>query len=293
MPRSFRDGNLIIQGDSLAALSLLPDDSHALIYIDPPFNTGTRQTRTTLRTSANGNGSRTGFGGRTYATQVMAQKSYSDRHDDYLGFIRQRVALARDTLTENGSLFFHIDCREAHYCKVLLDDIFGRSSFINEIIWAYDYGGRSKTRWPAKHDAIFFYAKNPKCYTFNYDAIDRIPYLAPRLVTREKALAGKTPTDVWWNTIVSPTGREKTGYPNQKPLAILKRIIAVHSYPDERVLDFFAGSGTTGEAAAQLGRKFTLVDKNPVAVRVMLERLSRWRPKIEKLDKKCESGVAG
>ena len=115
-------------------------------------------------------------------------------------------------------------------------------------------------------------------HVFNYDAIDRIPYMAPGLVTPEKAARGKTPTDVWWLTIVSPTGKEKTGYPAQKPLKLLERIIAVHSDEGDHVLDFFAGSGTTGVAAAQLGRQFTLIDNNPEALAVMQRRLADYAP---------------
>ena len=192
-------------------------------------------------------------------------------------------------LDDAGSLFFHIDYREVHYCKVMLDEIFGRESFLNEIIWAYDYGGRPKTRWPAKHDNILWYAKNPTDYTYNYEAIDRIPYMAPGLVGKEKAAKGKVPTDVWWHTIV--TGKEKTGYATQKPLDIIRRIVRVHSNPGNKVLDFFAGSGTLGEAANLEGRDFVLIDNSPEAVQVMSSRLSQnglivhgadQKPRVEK-----------
>ena len=187
-------------------------------------------------------------------------------------------------LKADGSFFLHVDYREVHYCKVLLDEVFGRENFVNEIIWAYDYGARSTTCWPAKHDNILWYAKDPTRYTFNYDAMDRLPYMAPGLVGAEKAARGKTPTDVWWNTIVPTNGKEKTGYPSQKPLAILERIVRVHSNPGEVVLDFFAGSGTTGEAAAKHGRGFILVDDNPEAVRVMARRLAPYGAQVEGWD---------
>ena len=193
----------------------------------------------------------------------------------FLGFLEPRLQEARRILTDNGSLFFHIDYRESHYCKILLDEVFGRESFINEIIWAYDFGGRSKRRWPAKHDTIFWYAKDPDNYIFNYEEIDRIPYMAPGLVGKEKAARGKTPTDVWWHTIVPTNGREKTGYPSQKPLGILERIVKVHSKPGELVVDFFAGSGTTGVAAANLGRRYWLCDSNPEAVAIARRRLTQ------------------
>jgi site-specific DNA-methyltransferase (adenine-specific) len=264
----------IIQGDNLDVLRDLPEHLADLIYIDPPFNTGRRQVRQRLRTTASTGGTRIGFNGRAYDTEVLGSRSYADSHDDFLAFIEPRLVEAHRVLKPDGALYFHIDYREAHYCKVLLDTIFGRSSFINEIIWAYDYGARATKRWPAKHDTIFFYAKNPERYTFNADAIDREPYMAPGLVGPEKAARGKLPTDVWWHTIVSPTGKEKTGYPTQKPLGILRRIITASSNPGDLILDFFAGSGTTGMAALELGRRFILVDSHQEALGVMRDRFA-------------------
>ena len=265
-------------GDNLEVLRSLPDAAFALIYIDPPFNTGKVQARTRLKTVRDDAGDRTGFQGQRYRSIKLGEQSYADIFSDYLAFLEPRLMEAHRLLTPDGSLFFHIDYREVHYCKVLLDQIFGRESFINEIIWAYDYGARATRRWSPKHDNILWYAKNPKSYTYNYDAIDRIPYMAPGLVGPEKAARGKTPTDTWWHTIVSPNGKEKTGYPTQKPLAILSRIIRVHSNPGDAVLDFFAGSGTTGEAALRLGRRATLVDNNPQAMEVMAQRLAFAQP---------------
>ena len=272
-PAANRTRGRIVLSDNLPVLRSMEPGSVALVYIDPPFNTGRIQRRTRIRVERDEAGDRTGFKGERYRTEVVGRSSYDDRHDDYIGFLAPRLREARRILEPTGSLFLHIDYREAHYCKLLLDEIFGRASFMNEIIWAYDYGARSKKKWPAKHDTIFWFAKDPTEYTFNFDEMDRIPYLAPALVGDEKASRGKTPTDVWWHTIVSPTGREKTGYPTQKPLGILERIVRVHSNPGDTVLDFFAGSGTTGEAAARNGRSYILVDSNPEAARVMAERL--------------------
>jgi site-specific DNA-methyltransferase (adenine-specific) len=255
--------NQIIQSENLSALRALPDASVELIYIDPPFNTGTTQQRIRMKTVRDADGDRTGFGGKRYRTEATAPlSSYTDTFDDYIGFLRPRLVEAHRILTPTGSLFFHIDPREVHYCKVMLDEIFGRASFQNEIIWAYDYGARATKRWPAKHDNILWYTKDPAHYTFNLDATDRIPYMAPGLVGAEKAARGKTPTDVWWHTIVSPTGKEKTGYPTQKPLGILERIVRVHSNPSDTALDFFAGSGTTDEAAALSDRRLTFIDES-------------------------------
>ena len=267
-------------GDCLAILPKFKSESFNLIYIDPPFNTGKVQSRKRLQTVQDADGDRTGFQGKRYKTSVVEELSFEDSFDDFLKFMEPRFQEAYRLLASDGSFFLHIDYRESHYCKVLLDSIFGRDSFMNEIIWAYDYGARSKKRWSAKHDNILWYAKDPSNYTYRYDDIDRIPYMAPGLVGPEKAKRGKTPTDVWWQTIVSPNGKEKTGYPTQKPIAILNRIIRIHSNPKDRVLDFFAGSGTTGEAAVQNGRKAVLVDSNPEAIRVMSHRLAFVKPKI-------------
>jgi site-specific DNA-methyltransferase (adenine-specific) len=264
--------NQIYFGDNLSILKTLPAASVDLIYIDPPFNTGHTQARTQLRTERSENGDRTGFQGQRYATVKIGSKAYADLFDDFLAFIEPRLVEAHRVLKPNGSLYFHIDYREVHYCKVLLDQIFGRECFLNEIIWAYDYGARTKKKWPAKHDNILWYAKDPAQYTYNVEAIERIPYMAPGLVGPEKAARGKLPTDTWWHTIVPTNGKEKTGYPTQKPLGILRRIITASSNPGDLVMDFFAGSGTTGVACLEMDRHFILVDNNPQALVTMAER---------------------
>ncbi|HUG15326.1 MAG TPA: site-specific DNA-methyltransferase [Thermomicrobiales bacterium] len=270
----------VIYSDNLPVLHSLETGSVPLIYIDPPFNTGRTQQRQQLQTNQSDDGDRVGFGGRRYTTTLLGSRAFDDAFDDFLGFITPRLVEAQRVLAANGTLYFHIDYREAHYCKVLLDDIFGRASFLNEIIWAYDYGARATKRWPAKHDTILVYVKDPDNYVFNADVVEREPYMAPGLVGPEKAARGKLPTDVWWHTIVSPTGREKTGYPTQKPLGVLRRIISASSNPGDLVLDFFAGSGTTGAAALELGRDFLLVDNNEQALAVMAQRFA-GNPDIE------------
>ena len=267
--------NQIVHGENLAVLREMAAESVDLIYVDPPFNTGRRQVRPRLKTIRDQAGDRTGFGGVRYRTEKAADSlaGYLDQFDDFVGFLRPRMEEAKRVLKPAGSLFFHIDPREVHYCKVMLDEVFGRECFQNEIIWAYDYGARATKRWPAKHDNILWYTHDPENYTFDLNESDRIPYMAPGLVGAEKAARGKTPTDVWWHTIVSPTGKEKTGYATQKPLGILERIVRVHSRPGDLVLDFFAGSGTTGVAAAKNGREFLLVDESAEAVAVMEKRL--------------------
>ena len=264
----------VIQGDNLAVLQSMPDESIQLIYVDPPFNTGRVQSRGSSKTTRTETGNRIGFKGQRYEIVKETILSYDDEFKDYWGFLEPRLEQAWRLLNETGTLYLHLDYREAHYAKVLLDALFGRECFINEIIWAYDYGGKAKSRWPAKHDTILVYVKNPDKYYFNNESVDREPYMAPGLVTPEKVAKGKLPTDVWWHTIVSPTGKEKTGYPTQKPLGILRRVIQASSKENDLVLDFFAGSGTTGAAAAELGRNFILVDQNPESIAVIKERFS-------------------
>lgn len=264
--------NTVYLGDNLTILRSFADEAVDLIYIDPPFNTGHSQARTRIRTVTSADGDRTGFQGKRYETIKLGQNGYKDSFDNYLAFLEPRLREAYRVLKPHGSLYFHIDYREVHYCKVLLDEIFGRDSFINEIIWAYDYGARTRKRWPPKHDNILWYAKDAQHYTFNYEEIDRIPYMAPGLVGKEKAARGKLPTDTWWHTIVATNSHEKTGYPTQKPLGILKRIITASSNPGDLVLDFFAGSGTVGAACLELGRHFILIDNNPQAWQVMKKR---------------------
>lgn len=266
----------LVIAENLGWLRSQPDGSFDLIYIDPPFNTGKVQKRTaTMAVESTGVG-HVGFGGRKYERKVVGKTiGYEDKFDDYItDFLAPRLQEAFRLLSPTGSLFLHLDPRESHYAKVYLDTLFGRNCFRNEIIWSYDYGARSRDRWSAKHDTILWYSKSHKEWTFNYDAIDRIPYMAPGLVGEEKAARGKTPTDVWWNTIVSPTGKEKTGYPTQKPLAILERIVAVHSKPTDRLLDFFAGSGSFGHAAARHGRNCVLVDQHPDAEDTIIKRFN-------------------
>ena len=265
--------NEVINGENLAALKSMPDESFQLIYIDPPFNTGRSQVRTN-RSSVSSSTGNLGFQGKRYEQVVKSVLSYDDDFADYWAFLEPRLIEAYRLLNESGTIYLHLDFREAHYAKVLMDALFGRECFLNEIIWAYDYGGKSKSRWPAKHDTILVYVKNPAKYFFDSATVDREPYMAPGLVTPEKVARGKLPTDVWWHTIVSPTGKEKTGYPTQKPLGILRRIISASSRPGDRVLDFFAGSGTTAQAAFELKRKFVVVDQNPESIEVITGRLN-------------------
>lgn len=307
------DGSVEIHhGDNLEVIRGFPDGSFTLVYLDPPFNTGRTQGRSveiarsafTIQSARAASGPsaaetpaspgegtapgldpepsapsvvRRGFHGREYERIRGDLRAYSDRFDDYWAFLEPRLLEAWRLLADDGTLYLHLDYREAHYAKVLLDALVGRDRFLNELIWAYDYGAKTRRRWPTKHDTILVYVKDPDRYWFDSDAVDREPYMAPGLVTPEKAARGKLPTDVWWHTIVPTTGREKTGYPTQKPEGILRRIVQASSRPGDRVLDFFAGSGTTGAVASALGRNAVLVDENPEAIAVMRERMPHAR----------------
>ena len=268
----------ILHGDNLPLMESFADGAFRMVYADPPFNTGRDRTRATMRVTADADGDRTGFGGRRYRTELLERSSYRDSFDDYLGFLEPRLRQIHRLLDAEGTLYLHLDQREAHYAKLLLDEIFGRDAFLNELVWAYDYGAKPRRRWPAKHDTILVYVRDPARYHFDSEAVEREPYMAPGLVTAEKAARGKLPTDVWWHTIVSPTGREKTGYPTQKPVGIVRRMLQASTRPGDLVLDPFAGSGTLGAAAAELGRRYVLIDESAAAVAVMTKRLGGSAP---------------
>jgi DNA modification methylase len=269
----FLDDDLVVFGDNSGPLASLPDGLFDLVYLDPPFNTGRSRSRRTLSVVRDADGDRVGFGGRRYRSQLLQTLSYDDEFADYLAFLEPRLRRIRSLLAPHGTLYFHIDYREAHYCKLLLDDVFGRDAFLNELIWSYDYGAKPRRRWPAKHDTILVYVRTPGGHWFDADAVEREPYMAPKLVSAEKAARGKRPTDVWFHTIVPTNGREKTGYPTQKPEGVLRRMVSASSRPGGWCLDPFAGSGTLGAVCRDLRRRFVLIDDNPVAVEVMRERL--------------------
>ncbi len=265
--------DLVLEADNAEVLGRLPAEAFDLVYMDPPFNTGRAQARDTISVQQAQDGDRIGFGGRRYSSRLLQSLSYDDAFADYLGFLEPRLRAVRALLAPHGTLYFHIDYREAHYCKLLLDEIFGRDAFLNELIWAYDYGAKPRRRWPAKHDTILVYVRTPGAHHYDADAVEREPYMAPGLVTAEKAARGKRPTDVWFHTIVPTNGRERTGYPSQKPEGVLRRIVAASSRPGGWCLDPFAGSGTLGAVCQELGRHYVLIDSSPVAIEVMQKRL--------------------
>ncbi|HEX5470134.1 MAG TPA: site-specific DNA-methyltransferase [Gaiellaceae bacterium] len=285
--------DVVLLGDNLEVLPRFADGCFQLVYADPPFNTGRAVRRRTLAVVPDAEGDRIGFQGRRYASTVLGESSFADSFDDYLAFLEPRLREARRLLAPSGTLYLHLDYREAHYAKVLLDELFGRECFLNEIVWAYDYGAKARSRWPAKHDTILVYVRDAGSYYFDSEAVDREPYMAPGLVTPEKVARGKLPTDVWWHTIVSPTGREKTGYPTQKPEGVLRRIVQASSRPGDWCLDPFAGSGTLGAVAGALGRRFVLVDSNPEAVAVARARIGRLRARADGVGEARAGGNSG
>jgi site-specific DNA-methyltransferase (adenine-specific) len=268
------DENLLVQGDCADVLPLLPAGAFDCVYVDPPFNTGARRELRRLRTVRDETGDRSGFGGRRYRSEELSRLGYDDRHDDYLGFLMPRLSLLRDRLAAHGTLYVHLDPRESHYVKVALDGLFGRGCFLNEIVWAYDFGGRPSRRWPAKHDTILVYARTAGEHHFDTEAVEREPYMAPGLVGPEKAARGKLPTDTWWHTIVPTNGAERTGYPTQKPEGVVRRIVSASSRPGGWCLDAFSGSGTLAAVAAKLGRRFVAIDENEEAIAVSAARLA-------------------
>jgi site-specific DNA-methyltransferase (adenine-specific) len=269
-----RRSGVVVLADNLEALRLLPDGSVDLVYADPPFATGGSRRLATIRTGE-GSTARRGFGGRTYRYRVVSELAWDDDLplDVHLAALRDRLVETHRVLAAHGSLYLHVDWRTVHHVRLLLDEVFGPGRFLNEIVWAYDYGGRARDRWPRKHDTILWYAKGDR-WLFDREAVDRVPYMAPGLVGPEKAARGKLPTDVWWMTIVPPGSADRTGYPTQKPLRLLERIVAASSRPGDLVVDPYAGSGTTGVAASRLGRRWLLVDRNPEAVEIAARRLA-------------------
>lgn len=247
--------NLIV-GDNLEIMKRMNDSQFQMVYLDPPFNTGN--------------------------TQKLGALSYEDRFFDYWDFLSPRLVEAWRLLKDTGTLYLHLDYREVHYAKVELDKIFGSECFLNEIIWAYDYGARATKKWPTKHDNILVYVKNPRTYYYNNEEVDREPYMAPGLVGPEKAARGKLPTDVWWHTIVPTNGKERTGYPTQKPEGIIRRMMTASTRRGDWVLDPFAGSGTTGAVAIKTGREYVLIDNNPMAFDLIEKRLRAVGEGMEK-----------
>ena len=224
---------------------------------------------------ADEDGDRTGFAGRRYRTQEVGSLAYDDAFDDYVGFLAPRLRHARRLLADHGTLYVHLDPRESHYVKVHLDTLFGRDCFLNEIVWAYDYGAKTRRRWPAKHDTILVYVKDRDAYHFDDAEVERDPLPGARRSwgRRRRRAASASPTR-GFTPSSRPTAREKTGYPTQKPEGVVRRMVAASSRPGGWCLDFFAGSGTLGAVAAALGRRFVLVDCHPDAIGIASRRLA-------------------
>jgi DNA modification methylase len=265
----------LYRGDMLDVASLLEPESFRLIYLDPPFLTGRQRI-----------GSKTEY---TYDDR------WKGKLDAYLPWLETRLKAFAPLLQQGGSMVLHLDWRAAHYAKVMLDEIFGHENFINEIIWHYTGGGRSKTRFSCKHDTLLWYARKQKPY-FDIDAV-RVPYKETSGYARGgiRAASGRkylpnpkgTPVDdVWDIPIINPMASERVGYPTQKPKILLQRIIAALSAPGELVGDFCCGSGTTLVCAELMGRRWVGSDQSPKALECTTSRLldeADLKVKIEKL----------
>jgi site-specific DNA-methyltransferase (adenine-specific) len=257
--------NCVHHGQALNFLQSLDDSSIDLIYTDPPFGTGDMQTMS-----------------RKKAGTVISKIEYSDKFSNYMEFLEPHLWEMHRVLKDTGTMYLHLDWRWVHYAKVVCDEIFGYDNFLNEIIWSYNFGGRGKDRFPQKHDTILVYAKELGKHTFNWDDIDRIPYAAPALQyagrTKEEAekriAEGQVPTDVWSMSIVGTASKERIGYPNQKPLKLIKRIIAASSNPNDIVIDPFVGSGSTAGAAIEMDRRFIVNDASQHAIDTMKKRFA-------------------
>ena len=257
--------NVVHKAEAIHFLESIPDESVDLIYTDPPFGTGDKQQ---LNRKSKG--------------VIVSKLSYDDKFEDYVDFLSRHLVHMRRILKQSGTMYLHLDWRWVHYAKVECDKIFGVRNFLNHVVWSYNFGGRGRDRWPQKHDDILVYTKSCGDHLFNWDEIDRIPYAAPELqfVGRSKEEAekriatGQVPTDVWSMSIVGTASRERVGYPSQKPLKLVKRVIRASSPHRGLVVDPFAGSGTTAVAALESGRDFLVCDRSEEAINVMKDRLT-------------------
>ena len=264
--------NKVHLADALSFLKGLPDSSVDMVYTDPPFGTGTVQQMN-----------------RKKGTEIVSKIGYSDKFDDYVEFLRPHLVEMHRALKVTGTMYLHMDWRWVHYAKVECDKIFGYDNFLNEVIWSYNFGGRGKDKWPAKHDTILVYVKERGKHTFNWEEIDRIPYVAPELqyVGRSKEdaekriAAGQVPTDVWSMSIVGTASKERLGYPNQKPLKLIERAIRASSNRGDTIVDPFVGSGTTAAAAHSLGRSFEVCDMNPESTNLVISRMENLGAKFK------------
>ena len=270
--------NRLILGDNLPLMAaLLPEyeDRINLIYADPPFFTNRKYSARIGR----GEDSR-----KPDEWQLTeGYRDYWPNLDAYLDFLYQRLALMYKLLAPNGTLYLHLDWHADSYARLLLDEFFGAENMLNEIIWAYHGPSPIRRAFNRKHDTILVYAKG-KDYTFNADAV-REPY-NPNTVKTFGASPkagfgkvpdlerGKVPEDWWYFPVVARLHNERTGYPTQKPQALLERIIKASSNPGDLVADFFCGSGTTPLMAANLGRRFIATDATFRALHTTRSRLT-------------------
>ncbi|HMN96995.1 MAG TPA: site-specific DNA-methyltransferase [Phycisphaerales bacterium] len=238
---------VILHAESLVGLAHLRPESVDLAYIDPPFNTGSDRRGRAAR--------------------------FADRFEsaaEYVAFIRARVAALHALLRPEGSLLLHCDWRHSHHLRLLLDELFGPERFVNHLIWAYGLGGSGPRSFARKHDDILFYAKGAD-YWFE---APRIPATSRRMQGRSKKA-----TDVLQVPSINNAAAERTGYPTQKPLALLRMLVGACCPPDGLVVDCFCGSGTALVAAVELGRRAVGIDCDETAVAIARRRLALAEPR--------------
>lgn len=271
--------NHLVLGDNLAAMSALLMEYEGriqLIYADPPFFTN----RHYLARVGRGEDSRR-------PQDWKLAEGYADHWSDidaYLDMLYPRLVLMHRLLSPNGSLYLHLDWHADSYARLLLDEIFGPDRLLNEIVWVYHGPSPIRSAFNRKHDTILLYTKSAD-YTFNVDDV-RIPYDPNTVKTFESSPKagfgkvpdlerGKVPEDWWYYPVVARLHNERTGYPTQKPEALLERIILASSNPGDLVADFFCGSGTTAVVAERLKRHYLMVDAAWRAVHTTRARLAR------------------
>jgi site-specific DNA-methyltransferase (adenine-specific) len=289
--------NTLYTNDNLFILSGLNSNLVDLIYLDPPFNSkriysapiGSKAAGSSFKdmwTWEDVNEEYLNALAENYPALAEFIASIGAIHSEamkaYLTYMARRIIEMYRILKDTGSLYLHCDPTASHYLKVVLDEIFGKNNFRNEITWCYGSGGASKSHFSRKHDTIFWYSKSQKII-FNIDDV-REPYSSPEKSATPKKVGdkeyikmnplGRIPFDWWQIPILTNSAKERTGYPTQKPLALLHRIIKASSNEGDIVMDPFCGCATTCVAAQQLGRKWIGIDIAEQCADVLVDRLS-------------------
>lgn len=274
----------ILQGDNLILMQQLIDAGVEvdLVYIDPPYGIKVDEKFGMLAW-------KDVFEPKNRVDEIINIELLCSKGEcNYLRWLYPRLVLLKELLSERGSIYLHIDWHAGHYVKLIMDDIFGKENFRNEIVWCYRQGGRSQSNYSQKHDTIYWYSKSNSQWVFNGDSV-RVPYegtggyqtSGKGVVINGKVYKpnelGKIPEDWWDIPAIPPMSMERIGYATQKPEALLERIIKGSSNEDSIVLDVFGGSGTTAAVAERLGRRWIIIDNNPEAIEIITKRIKKWK----------------